>query len=277
MQSTRSIDPFEVIRGCAVRLECLLADGSQSTGTGFIFHFDQPNKPATMGIVTNKHVVTNAVEATFSLNTGSGINAPTGHRSVTVPDFAGKWVGHPDATLDLCVIPTDPILCQLCKSGNFPESGFSLHCLNRSFIPTDEQWSQLLSLEEVFLVGYPNGIWDSLHNRPINRRGITASDPKLPFKGAEEFLIDASIFPGSSGSPVVLYNLGPYHDNTGRRLNGIRVKLLGVVRAVYQHDCEGILDIAKICTQTPVPNNLGVVIKSKYLLDFERLNLTKPC
>ena len=59
-----------------------------------------------------------------------------------------------------------------------------------------------------------NGIWDSYHNKPLIRRGITAGDaPKAcPSATASQcFSIDCALnFPGSSGSPVLLYNRGSY-------------------------------------------------------------------
>lgn len=52
------------------------------------------------------------------------------------------------------------------------------------------------------MVSYPIGLIDNINNFPIFRRGITASHPGLSFKVKPEFLIDASCWPGSSGSSV---------------------------------------------------------------------------
>ena len=40
---------------------------------------------------------------------------------------------------------------------------------------------------------------------PILRRGTTATPIALNFEGRPEFLIDAAVYPGSSGSPVFVY------------------------------------------------------------------------
>lgn len=60
------------------------------------------------------------------------------------------------------------------------------------------------------MIGYPNGLWDSQNNLPIIRRGITATSVKKDYNGKKEFLIDAAVFPGSSGSPVFIFNEGSY-------------------------------------------------------------------
>jgi hypothetical protein len=84
--------------------------------------------------------------------------------------------------------------------------------LGKEIIPTAEQLEGLAALEDIVMVGYPIGLWDKVNNMPIIRRGITATHPKLPYNGREEFMIDAACFPGSSGSPVVLYNETGYID-----------------------------------------------------------------
>ena len=63
----------------------------------------------------------------------------------------------------------------------------------------------LAAIEPILVVGHPLGIADTETGRPIARSGITATDPKLPFCGRPEFLVDAPCYPGSSGSPVLRY------------------------------------------------------------------------
>jgi len=72
------------------------------------------------------------------------------------------------------------------------------------------------------MVGYPVGIWDSANNMPVIRRGITATHPGKDYEGKSEFMIDAACFPGSSGSPVFLFNLGSYPQKAGGIVIGTR-------------------------------------------------------
>lgn len=71
--------------------------------------------------------------------------------------------------------------------------------------------------DEIFLLGYPAGIYEEKNTSPILRQGVIATDPKEDFSVNQNlqrefrlppsipgFLIDANVFPGSSGSMVIL-------------------------------------------------------------------------
>lgn len=55
----------------------------------------------------------------------------------------------------------------------------------------------------VLVVGYPRGFYDEFNKLPIVKSGIIASHYGSLFGGSPNFLIDAKLFPGSSGSVVV--------------------------------------------------------------------------
>ena len=140
--------------------------------------------------------------------------------------------------------------------------------------------------EEVLMIGYPNGLWDSVNNMPIVRRGIMATNVSLNHNGKREFVIDAACFPGSSGSPVVLYDNGGYADKHGTVIFGQgRLYLLGVLYAGPQLTVSGDIKIVtvpnvqqKMVSVSQIPNNLGYIIKSEVILDFVPLvrNLLLP-
>lgn len=126
------------------------------------------------------------------------------------------------------------------------------------------------------MVGYPNGIWDQKHNMPVLRRGITATHPNLDWNGRPEFLIDAACFPGSSGSPVFLFNMGGYSTKSGGMVIGTgRIKLLGVLYAGPQHTVTGEIKIVPVPTAdrpiavSSIPNNLGMIIKANKLNELD--------
>ena len=130
-------------------------------------------------------------------------------------------------------------------------------------------------MEDIVMIGYPNGIWDALNNKPIFRKGITAAHPNRDYLGNKEFLIDAACFPGSSGSPVFIYNEFGYFDGMQFNLGKRRVLLLGILYAGPQHYIKGEIQVEDRAF-TPVsissiPNNLGVVIKAENLSYFEEL------
>ena len=55
---------------------------------------------------------------------------------------------------------------------------------------------------DVLFVGYPENRYDVVNNLPLIRKGSIASMPSVDFNGKGQIVIDAQIFPGSSGSPV---------------------------------------------------------------------------
>lgn len=188
-------------------------------------------------------------------------------------DFEKHWIMHPDPNIDLCVMPINPIL----ELGNKQYGKeFFYRAFDNSLIPVDEKLSEIDIAEEIFMIGYPNGLWDSVNNMPIVRRGTMATNISLNHNGRREFVIDAACFPGSSGSPVILFNKGGYTDKRGNLNWGKgRLMLLGILYAGPQLTVTGEIEIVTVpnLQQKPlavsrIPNNLGYIIKSDAILDF---------
>lgn len=58
--------------------------------------------------------------------------------------------------------------------------------------------------DDIAMIGYPRGLYDTVHNLPILRGGKISSVPLANWNGKPEFMIDCACIPGSSGSPVLL-------------------------------------------------------------------------
>lgn len=268
--------PAEQLAHSTVRIACRSVDGSVSTGSGFFFAFAKEQSRNVPAIVTNKHVVSGAVSGTFSLTLRGLDGGPlTGqHITIELDKFEQRWIPHPDAEVDLCVMPIAALLHEADAAGK----RFFFVSLEDSLLPSPADLAELSVLEEVLMIGYPNGIWDAANNMPILRRGITATHPNLDYEGRKEFLIDAACFPGSSGSPVFLFNTGGWMDRKGNTMmGGVRVKLLGLLYAGPQHTATGEVRIVNVPTQqkavafSTIPNNLGLVIKAVRLREMDAL------
>lgn len=189
-----------------IRIEASLPSGECSVGTGFFFKFCDDGKTFVPAVVTNKHVVKGGYEyrVIFSRADENG-NLLNINERLTMRGSDSDWISHPDENVDLCVLPIGPAL------NGFIQAGKHLLTipLSLELLPTKTLIKDMGCMEEVTMIGYPNGIWDEANNLPIVRRGITATPYRYDYRGEKEFLVDMACYPGSSGSPVFLYKEEP--------------------------------------------------------------------
>jgi len=268
-----NLSPSEQLTYSTVRIECEIAPSGAGTGTGFFHQFAKSADKFIPAIVTNKHVINGAQKGLIHLHLADENGNPLSGQffSVVIENMQSNWILHPDPDVDLCIMPIAPLLTQAQSSG---KKVFFIS-LDHSLIPSSDLMKELTAIEDVIMIGYPNGIWDQTNNMPIVRKGITATHPNLNYNGKQEFMIDAACFPGSSGSPVFLFNIGTYAQRDGGTNIGSRIALLGILYAGPQHTATGEIQIVNVPTQqkpvafSRIPNNLGLVIKSGKLLDFD--------
>jgi hypothetical protein len=250
-----------------VRLEGQTPVGT-SIGTGFLYKYKN-----RLFLVTNKHVindVTHGIYTITKLDTTSKTYDPLIGQGISFNFRNTDFIGHPDPNIDVTVSNISEKVNFTNDSGN-PIFYFTIE---DDIIPTDEQVEKFISpLEEIIFIGYPSGIWDSTNLLPIIRKGITATPYYYDFLGEKKFLIDASVFPGSSGSPVFLYYSGGYPDKEGNLYAGNRVFFLGIVAQTYHKEEEGEIKIRSIPTKE-IPMavsrqmiDLGIVFKSSTIID----------
>lgn len=262
-----------------VRVEAEDASGDLATGTGFFFKCVDDGQQHVPVIVTNKHVIAGSQKGRFHLTVrgSDGGPVPMKHIQLELEGFEKRWIHHPDPAVDLAAMPILPLLAEAKEQGK----EFFYINLDNNLVPTPSDLADLGALEDIVMVGYPNGIWDRVNNMPLFRRGITATHPNLDYEGRKEFMIDAACFPGSSGSPVFLYNVGGWATRDGGMvMGGTRIKLLGVLYAGPQHTAAGEVHIVTVPTHqevvalSSIPNNLGLVIKGWRLREFD--DVLKP-
>ena len=256
-----------------VRIQAVQKDGRVATGTGFFFRLNDDGKQYVPVIITNWHVVEGGYQGRFSLTLADDKGGPIdgAYKEILIDNFESRWIKHPDPKVDLAVMPIAPLL----EEANKLKLRVFFISLDKTLLPSAEDLSNLTAVEEILMVGYPIGIWDSTNNLPIFRRGITATHPAKNYNGKNEFMIDAACFPGSSGSPVFLHNVGNYVNRSGGTVIGSRFKFLGILYAGPQYTSNGEIIVVEVPTKqipvvaTQIPTNLGLVIKSNSLLAFE--------
>ncbi|MBN3175962.1 trypsin-like peptidase domain-containing protein [Pectobacterium brasiliense] len=258
----------DLLEYSTVRIEC---DNGRSVGTGFFYSiFSNDNENQIPFIVTNKHVINDATKAIVYIHV---VDTKTGkeenHIGIDIGDVQKQFFMHPDSDVDLCAIPVGPVLSEIYKMGKEPKL---FYFDDKCCYEKHKSKNSLGGLEEVYMTGYPNGLWDHENNKPITRKGITATNIKSDWQGKKEFLIDMACFPGSSGSPVYIYNDGTFTEGESI-VAGTRLILLGILYAGPQIVASGeikVVDVPavqKAYVTTNMMLNLGIIIKAEKL-DF---------
>jgi hypothetical protein len=247
------------------------------TGTGFIFnHIDKNEKVKDRGLpflVTNRHVVeeANAGQLVFLKAADKQLSRAVAGQtfSITIIDFANAWFYHPDPSIDLCIMQLSTYLNMALRSHGVR---LFMRSVNYSNIPTEENISQMDVIEDIIMVGYPNSLMDEINHLPIVRRGITATPYQADYNSRSEFIIDASVFPGSSGSPVFLVDRYKESSDPSKRLFLMGILSSGFVRVRNQQTTRIHIPITESAINTVAEMlDLGIVIKSQRLVELVEL------
>lgn len=180
-------------------------------GTGFLFFDGNENNPVYL--ISNRHVFMNRDNIFVKLNLADGSSV---RKPVRLRDNVGNyfWTGHPDSSIDLALTRVT--------------YGLNVRYISKDRIkPIDE-----IELgDEVLFLGFPLlGFASTNKNYPITRHGIVSFVAQENIGGLilpdsillskNMMLIDATVLPGNSGSPVL---------STPRK-GSDKTSLIGVVR-----------------------------------------------
>ncbi len=198
------------------------------SGTGFFFNFPIGEGTIVPAILTNKHVVEGCDQITVNFHIRGDYGGPSGKFIPCHLDARlGELIPHPDDKVDLCAIPFGRIVNQA-EANDTPLYYIALH---PEIIPEAEDWQYFDAIEKIIMVGCPRGIFDEYNNLPITRHGNTATSLSKMYGGYNEFMIDMTCFPGSSGSPIFVYDRDGYLDlktNT-YRIGQSRLQFVGIL------------------------------------------------
>ena len=113
------MEPSEFLLLSTIRIETTVPNGI-CTGTGFFFSLknDEATKMHVPVIVTNKHVIKNAItgKLRFSLKDSEGNPLWGEYFDLTLNNFESRWILHPDKSVDLCILPIANIHREIQKS-----------------------------------------------------------------------------------------------------------------------------------------------------------------
>lgn len=268
--STWTVDTaFKRLLHHTLRVDTTLQDGSTGTGTAFALAHTHA-RGRSLFVVTNRHIVDGVVSGALVFTMARDGQPVLGSRfELRIEDFPEAWMLHPDPSVDLAIMPLQPLLDAAAAQG--VQLYWQAIDTQDALSTQDAPW--LDALEDVLFVGYPSGVWDQVNGMPILRRGITATPPGLDFEGRREFLIDAAVYPGSSGSPVFIPRPTPQGERT--------FWFAGVVAAVFfREEAQGLVPLPVPASHTAAVMgsemiDLGLVIKAAEVRDLVQAYLSR--
>lgn len=171
-------------------------------GTGFIvgrpFVDEGGAKKYHTFLVTNKHVLVGKTSILLRFNSLDGTRV-FDYPVALEKDGELIWVGHPSAEIDVAVLSINPTVLE--KDGaEFAFFNLDDHVMNLEAMKAEG----LSEGDGVFVLGFPMGIVAPQKKNVIARVGAIARIRDVFDGHQSSFLIDANIFPGNSGGPVVI-------------------------------------------------------------------------
>ncbi|MCI0478125.1 MAG: serine protease [Anaerolineales bacterium] len=149
-------------------------------------------------LVTNRHVLAGLDKAYLRCNPQADKRAREFDLSL-FDQNQPLWFTHPDDEVDVAVMPINFDLLQ--------ESGMQV-----AYFQGDQHSAPIDTLNDLgvtegdfaYVLGFPMGLVGQHRNTVIVRSGTLARVRDLLARSSKIFLVDAFVFPGNSGGPVVL-------------------------------------------------------------------------
>ena len=191
-------------------LDCVVAIGTLNDnnetvwiGTGFLYGqleipLQEPKQYRTF-LVTNKHVLQNLRIVILRFNPQTDQAAKDFTEALIDGNGIHTWTGHPNPNIDVAVLPINTQILN--------EQG-----LKYAFFCSDDHTLTKANMEELeitegdflYVLGFPMGLVAQDRQHVILRQGVIARIRDLYEKRNTDFIVDALVFPGNSGGPVVL-------------------------------------------------------------------------
>lgn len=224
-------------------------ESEKSIGTGFLYNVplnDGTDRHVIL-LISNKHVFKNpkgTISFNFNKKKDDG-NPDLGNlHTFKGEDFSGIYTEHPNPNVDLACINASVI-------DKIENNIYHLNISSNMLADFSEE--QLNPGAEIWFVGYPANRFDVSNNLPLLRKGHVASIPRVNFNAKDQFIIDAQVYKGSSGSPVFA------------TINN-EFKLIGVVtQTMIQHGKIQAIPTLQVGIGIEQTLGLGIVLKSTLL------------
>jgi len=205
----------DAIHGISTLIQVQTTTGG-SQGTGFFYQQLSPADPNKDGqwreidsawLITNRHVLlpqspagkSTPISLTFHLRKVIGESIVWEPITLDQSSIISRAKLHTNPEIDVCAIHVLDLITEKLKSG---EKYLNWYGVSSDNLPGRNKINPHVASDAV-VIGYPRGFYDQVNVFPIVKSGIIASRWGANFQGKPYFLIDAKLFPGSSGSIVI--------------------------------------------------------------------------
>lgn len=195
------IPPFYI--DCVAAIGTIIDGKTHWLGTGFLYgefveKIDDSSSRYYVFLVTNKHVIANHDSIVVRFNPQNDQAAKDYPLPLKDSTNHYTWTGHPDPEIDVAVI--------LVNVNHLREENMKF-----DYFKSDQNIALVPELiangssegDFIFVLGFPMGIVSKERQHVFVRSGVISRINDL-FEGrSKDFVVDAFVFPGNSGGPVV--------------------------------------------------------------------------
>jgi len=182
--------------GATVEIDQPQADGRRIVGTGFLVNDPTPDgRPRTV-LITAGHVLDRMAGSTARIGyrfQGQDGTWRFSAQPLTIRQGASQlWLRNPGQDIAAIAIQAPP--------------EFARAAIPLAWLADEEAFGRadVGPGDEMFVLGFPEGLAANSQGFPILRAGRVASYPLIPAKQFQSFLLDFRVFNGNSGGPVFL-------------------------------------------------------------------------
>lgn len=190
-------------------LKSLVAIGDRSRNefnckaTGFLIGFivrnskDPEKRKYRVFLATNRHVFEGREFVDLRFNKKNG-KSKVFRQSLRFSNQEPRWLAHRYKKVDLALLM---ISTQILEANDI-----DYFFINEEFCAYFKDFKKIgISIgDDIYILGYPLGLAGKVQNYACIKSGIIARFDKELVRENKAYLIDASVFPGNSGGPVIL-------------------------------------------------------------------------
>ena len=198
-------------------------------GTGFLFGkvvdttVQITDRKYKVWLITNKHVLADIKNIYIKFNSAKEPNSKDYKIELIAQNGRPRWIGHSDDKVDVAAIMINPnFLKQEDRKYQFFQS--DTHIMDKGAMIKNE----ITEGDGVFVLGFPMGMVTPDRQYVICRNGSIARIRDFLENKTTDFLIDAMVFPGNSGGPVVTCPSGIAIQGTNTLSSA---NLIGIVKS----------------------------------------------